>query len=579
MSMETVSGDIFSILRRFTSPTMGQFSNSNAPRPMPPKAAANTDAARLQSDPTRYGATGSDAGAGLVPQPPTGPAPPQPPQPTASRVVPGRPPAAAPPPAARPPVAAAPDVEATGAVAPPPPTDGSRATALVNAPDGAPASPAAVGGEFDFITQNPLYKFMKIEQAKKKAEADRQRNLDNVFFGLSKAVGGFTGTPVETGQPGARGGNPSGDPTLTFENLKDLQGQAAAAQKDAAMRQVADQIARENPGMSRAAIEAAILAHPEKFGDLGFNLADPKNRADVAKTIADTIKVGVDTDKAKQDLAGANVDDPAVIEELAKQFHTTPDHIRSLSITQRQELAAKGLTAKEAVLAQNAPEKLITEHLVKSATEKVEKASVADRGIQANIRGLNMVNDDSTWVGAFWGQEPIQKAVSWVGDALGWGNIQVQGITNAQQLQSAAGEALLARAKELGSQPTDSDREVIRRLVGGDGSINRDALRELYQVNLRMQLRAQLDSKKELDKAKSVFLADPSANPTTRRWLESTNIEPMNLTAEAFPPDRVAKLRAVAASAHTDADKARDREDFDKNYGRGMADYILGFPQ
>src|SRR6188472_338990 len=183
MSMEALSGDIFSILRKFTSPRMGQFDNTNAPRPMPPKAEvkANTDAARAMSVPTRYGATGADAGTGLVPQPPGPGGPMPPPQPVARRVV---------PPGAKPPAATAePDPATTGAVQPPPrqpppaPTDGSAAAALVNAPD-TPAAPAGGGGEFDFIYNNPIYKFQRLQQQRAYEENERSQRMDNLVSGL-----------------------------------------------------------------------------------------------------------------------------------------------------------------------------------------------------------------------------------------------------------------------------------------------------------------------------------------------------------------------------------------------------------
>ena len=285
MSMEALSGDIFSILRKFSSPRMGQYDNTNAPRPMPPKAEvkANTDAARAVSDPTRYGATGADAGTGLVPQ---GPGSSQPPQPVARRVV----------PAGQPPVPVQADPVATGAVQPPPPGDGSRATALVNAPDDPAATGAApaVPGEMDFILNSPIYKFQRMQQQRAYEENERQQRTENVVSGLGKILGAATGA----GGGGIKvRGDISSEPTLTFDNLKELQSQKLAAENMAAMRQVADQIVKENPGMSRAAIEAQLLAKSDEFGKLGYELASPKAKADLKKTVVDTLKVEADTTK------------------------------------------------------------------------------------------------------------------------------------------------------------------------------------------------------------------------------------------------------------------------------------------
>jgi hypothetical protein len=559
MSMESVSGDIFSILRKFATPTMGgTYTNSNAPRPMPPKAKAeaNTDAARAMSDPTRYGATGSDAGAGLVPQPPTGAAPPQP---VATRVIPGRPPA----PAARPStLPVQPDVDTTGAV--PAPTDGSRATALVNAPDGqVPAGGG--GGEFDFITQSPLYRFMQIEAQKKKAEADRQRSMDNIFFGLSKAVGGFTGTPVETGQAGARGGSPSGDPTLTFENLKDLQSQKLAAENMAAMRQVADQIVKENPGMSRAAIEAQLLAKSDEFGKLGYELASPKAKADLKKTIVDTLKVQVDTEKGVQELVDPSILSDEQLIQIGRMTNqpnpTSPETIQTLRSMGPQGLAK--MVADVAGQAAGVAQPRVWEgDEIKTRQAEREKLGTSLSQIP-QLSYLRDLLDDKR--GGSVSADTVQKIKREIGYLVGIDPSTM----STEQYEAAIQPAVQKVLKTYGSNASTPDLMAAQKSFGE--GLNPETAKRQLGLLAKTKIWDVIAHNEEVERMASHMTEGNAAGlRAQRRALPPPDENTLRLTGIA--PDEVEALRTHANTPLG----AELRKEFQKEHGKHMVEWVLG---
>lgn len=154
MSQEAVGQDLLSILRMFTSPTMGPFSNTNATPPMPP-------------DPSMAGQANEEPPPGRPGMPPGFP------QPVSRRVV-----------------ADAANVPAAGAQA----TAGTSPRGPAPAtPSQAQPAPVADPEHPEWLASQPDYQAFVAQQARLRKEALEQQRMDLLVGGLGRIAGSAVG--------------------------------------------------------------------------------------------------------------------------------------------------------------------------------------------------------------------------------------------------------------------------------------------------------------------------------------------------------------------------------------------------
>jgi hypothetical protein len=560
MSVDAAGQDILSILRMFTSPRMGPFDNTNAPSPAPPEP--NSDAARAISDPARYGggdqaaAVAVDPQAGKRPPAPAAPPPPAPPVPVGRRVL--------------------PDVAATGSVGGSPPT----------------ASAAAPAGSADWLSGNPVAQqwFRQVQEAK--AEAARQQSFDLIGGGIADLSGG----KYAAGGPGGGGVSPSGiRGDLSVEQLQKFYDADVGAKARLRLNQTVDQILKENPGMSRAAVEAMVETDPKKFGELGFKLADPQSRGQAAKELEEARKgaefrqIVTNPDKAQELMKAAGVGSLTELqalhaagkldEVLGNSAQGTPLYQEWLKTDRMVPFTEYARRERVSKSTQPAPDKELADAQIKSTMGKVEDARASRNQMTKTQEVYRMVTDPNVniWQGAAWGDPRVQKSIQGIADAFGWGK-ELEGVTNSQQLASKMHELIAGKGglkAIFGGQPSEGERAAFEKLIGADPTLNREAVEEIVRGSMRRQVQAQLDAINSAKETNELMPGNPMTQAYTARAIKELQENLPDMRTELFPPgtaDALVKQNTLAPD-----DKARTalKRSFDKQFGAGWADYVI----
>lgn len=496
--------------------------------------------------------------------------------------------------------------------APPPPGDGSRATALVNAPDGpadtgaAPAQPS----EFDFIYNSPIYKFQKLQQAKAYAENERQQRMDNLVGGFGKIIGAATGRGGGGGGGVKVRGDISEDPTLTYAELADLQKQATTAQADARLSRVIDVIAQRR-GWDRAQLEGIRLTHPETFAKLNFNTLDEKALAEaekaileIAQTEAQTNKInveakkigGVDTrlgeanilqsdaaaeasraqaakdrqatqiagdvapvdlatkqlgvKKAEQELTPDAIYDPVLLAEVAKSMDTTPEVLRAQSKPDLAKVVRDFIVKREEARGGKLIDVAATEY--KTATDA---NTAAVQGMTRRAQARDLIEKGVGVTGGYLGAEYEQMARTFA-QKLGW-NYGDQAVQTQALNAILAGETLKLSETMKGSL-SDPDRQFLQEASGADYQWSADSRSRMFAMR-------DLLARKEIE----------ANNARIERAQKTTRMEPL-------PSDRAQPLsisrgemqyldnQSLASALTSEA----GRRNIEIMYGKGVADDI-----
>ena len=98
------------------------------------------------------------------------------------------------------------------------------------------------------------------------------------------------------------------------------------------------------------------------------------------------------------------------------------------------------------------------------------------------------------------------------GAALGITDPKV--IANTESFRSAIGSTVLAQAKALGANPTNTDRDYIEKVQAGQIELNEDTIRRMLDINERMARDSISRYNTTADKVLSDLEKNPNVDPT-----------------------------------------------------------------
>lgn len=479
MAYQDVGNDLLSILRMFTSPTMGPFSNTNVTPPFPPGSEEAKKAGQGDEDP-------------LIPPPstPMAYASGRTPSPVARRVI--QPPK---------PIPAGPAL---------------RKPVLPSTP--APVAPAAPPAATDptvpdFVASSPAYQAWAAQVAKERADAIEQQRLQLGLGGLAGAINALQGGSGSGGAAVAQAPLPSRN--LSLDQFKAFQNEATALEnrREALKRIPAiaahlgvneqDLLAMYNEDQKKFAETISEAMKTKTLEDSEGNvrersliggpggwkivITDPvksaKARADVNKTLAETNKTITEDEVKKLEL----LDEAALKapENLARLEKVTGIPAATLATYDAKSIveAAKQV-AVSAATGQGAARTQVGAKQVEEAQKIIDTTSQtrSERAMRRRILERGAVQT------GFPGAETLGGA------ALLFGGDTAEAEKRTREyLALSAGEVIQAGTDMKGAF-SEKDRQMLQDAVAGSRNLSRD---EMMRV---LALRDLLD-RKRIDRA------------------------------------------------------------------------------
>lgn len=327
--------------------------------------------------------------------------------------------------------------------------------------------------------------------------------------------------------------------------------------------------------------------------------AHAKSQADTAQSIATTGKIKEETvEKQEANLKAEELrtlaDNPDFLLSLSQQTGQPPSVLRAafsagklpealettikatplyqewLKTDRKVSFTEYAKTEQAGRANQPTPAKSVFDTTFSDATKGVEQGRAALAASPNSVSRYNLITQGGVLTGAVWGHPEVQKWAARAANVFGWDPTL---IADSQKFINSATSQSVARAKELGTNPTDRDLRIQQQIQGADTSQTKDALIYLTQFSTRSDLRAMLAANEKLDRLAAMYPNDPDI----KRYTDANRIQVPNLVNASFEPEMVDGLRKAKASGNTQ-DLTDTMADFDRMYGRGLAQYVLSQP-
>jgi hypothetical protein len=144
-------------------------------------------------------------------------------------------------------------------------------------------------------------------------------------------------------------------------------------------------------------------------------------------------------------------------------------------------------------------------------------------------------------------------------------------ISQTENFRANIGEAVLTRAKTLGSNPSSTDRDYIMAVMGGSIDLDESSIRKILDIQENGARKTIADYNRRFDSVLKTLETDPRKDPNTAQALALTRALGRVDEAPAYetPADRKNRLNPPAKAAPAAPDPARTTDGW-TDYGDGV---------